>query len=205
VTPLRLIVYDRTCGGRGGLPGLSQAWRAGGVLYDVLGRTDAVCGAASWSEALDWLADHQPQQRLAEIQYWGHGQWGCARLGGEVLDARSLEPRHPHHQRLRAVASRMLPGSDGLFWFRTCETFGGAAGLSFARLWTGFMGCRTAGHTYVIGFWQSGLHSLLPEEVPTWSPLEGLPPTEDPRAALRSRPGAPNTITCFHGAVPAGF
>jgi hypothetical protein len=213
--PLRVIVYDRTCTGPAWLPGLSHAWRAGGVLYDLLGRTDAIFGAASWGEALDWLADHQPQQRVAEVQYWGHGNWGCARLGGELLDARALQPGHPHHQRLRALAARLLPGDEGLFWFRTCETFGTASGQAFAQAWTRFLGCRTAGHTYVIGLWQSGLHSLGLGETPTWSPAEGLPPKEAPASAaapsgapaqaLRSRPGAPNTITCFHGAVPAGF
>jgi hypothetical protein len=201
---LRVIVYDRTCPGRWGLPGLTQAWRAGGTLYGVLGRTDAVCAAGSWSEALDWLAQHGAPAPLAEIQYWGHGQWGRARLGGESLDAGALVQGHPHHDRLRAVAARLLP--DGLFWFRTCETFGTAAGLEFARAWTRFFGCRTAGHTHVIGLWQSGLHSLAPGAEPDWSASEGLPPGgSEPRVALGSGPGAPHTITCFQGTVPAGW
>jgi hypothetical protein len=205
-TPLRLLIYDRTCVGRRWLPGLTDAWRVGSRLYGALGRLDGVCGAGSWGEALDWLGAFQPEARLGEIQYWGHGRWGNARLAGEVLDEAALRPGHVHHQRLRQIAARLLPGPEGLFWFRTCETFGGARGQAFARAWTRFLGCRAAGHTHVIGFWQSGLHSLLPDQEPGWPVDEGLPPgAREPPIGARSRPGAPNTITCLHGRVPAGF
>jgi hypothetical protein len=200
------MIYDRTCRGRGPLPGLSRAWWLGHGLYSALGRLDGALGAASWAEALDWLADHQQERRIAEIQFWGHGRWGNARIGEEVLDRRALAPAHPHHDRLRRIAGRILPGAEGLWWFRTCETFGRPVGHDFARAWSRFLGCRAAGHTYVIGVWQSGLHSLLPGEEPTWSTEEGLPPGEPaPAFALSSRPGAPNTITCLHGRVPGGF
>jgi hypothetical protein len=200
---LRLLVYDRTCLG---WPPLSHAWRAGRTLYGALGRIDAACGATSWAEALDWLGSHAADQRIAEIQYWGHGNWGNARLAGEVLDAGALAPGHVHQSRLRRVADRLLPAAEGLFWFRTCETFGTARGQAFARAWSRFFGCRAAGHTHVIAFWQSGLHSLLPGQDPAWPADEGLPPgTGEARVGLRSRPGAPNTITCLHGRVPPGF
>ena len=55
VSPLRLMLYDRTCRGRGPLPGLTHAWSFGGVLYKLLGRIDAWYGAATWGEGLDWL------------------------------------------------------------------------------------------------------------------------------------------------------
>jgi hypothetical protein len=201
---LRLLVYDRTCAGRGALPGLSTAWRVGSGLYGALGRLDAACGAASWAEALDWLAEHQAGTPIAEIQYWGHGNWGNVRLGGEVLDETALAPGHPHEGRLRRIAERLLPGADGLVWFRTCESFGTARGHRFARACTRFFGCRTAGHTHVIGLWQSGLHSLLPGQEPGWPTEEGVTAPDAPGAAS-SRPGAPNTITCFHGRIPEGF
>jgi hypothetical protein len=58
----------------------------------------------------------------------------------------------------------------------------------------------------VIGFWQSGLHSLLPGQQPGWSVDEGLIPSDPPAPYARgSRPGAPNTITCLHGRIPDGF
>src|SRR5438552_2481660 len=110
---LRLLVYDRTCVGRRPWPGLSTAWRAGRSLYGALGRIDAACGAASWAEALDWLGSHAPEARIAEVQYWGHGTWGNARLGGEVLDRLALAPGHVHEGRLRRLADRLLPGDEG--------------------------------------------------------------------------------------------
>lgn len=206
--PLRLLVYDRTCSGAAPLvPGLSRAWWAGSGLYRALGRLDRARGVSSWAEALDWLASFGAGSgaRLAEVQFWGHGRWGSARIGSEVLDASVLDEGHVHRERVRRVAERLLPGEQGLWWFRTCETFGTSRGQAFARVWAAALGCRVAGHTFVIGAWQSGLHSLLPGAEPTWSSDEGVPGTADPRMALPSRPRAPNTITCFHGKIPAGY
>ena len=200
--PLRLLVYDRTCAGGPLRPGLSRAWQIGHGLYRALGRVDGACAAASWGEALDWLNERGTDASIAEIQFWGHGQWGQVLIDGERLDAGALARGHEHQPRLARLRGRMLPGDDGLWWFRTCETFGGARGHAFATAWTRFFGCRAAGHTHVIGFWQSGLHSLLPAQEPGWSVAEGV---RGGTSAARSWPGAPNTITCFHGRVPAGF
>jgi hypothetical protein len=206
MTPaLRLVVYDRTCPGTGPLPGLSAAWAAGSRLYRALGRIDAWHGVASWVEALDWLAAVAPGCAIDGIQYWGHGKWGHALAGGERLDRAALVPGHPLHSRLARLRERLAPGA--LFWFRTCETFGARAGHAFAESWSDFFGCRTAGHTYVIGWWQSGLHALLPGARAHWPIAEGLR-AGSPEAPLRaawSLPGEPNTITCLHGSIPSGW
>jgi hypothetical protein len=140
------------------------------------------------------------------VQFWGHGRWGQARIGDDVLDAAALRPGHPLHERLVRLRARMLGGREGLWWFRTCETFGRAAGHAFAAAWTRFLGCRAAGHTYVIAGWQSGLHSLLPGEEPRWPLDEGLPPGDPaPATALRSHARAPNTISFLHGHIPDGY
>jgi hypothetical protein len=205
-TPLRLLVFDRTCRGRARGPGLSQVWGAGRQLYRALGRLDGGFGAQSWQEALDWLIAVAPGRPIAEIQFWGHGRWGEARIADEGLDASALRSGHRHHERLARLRERLLPGADGLWWFRACEMFGTPTGQDFARAWTRFFGCRAAGHTYVIGAWQSGLHSLLPGAEPTWSAQEGLPPGETaPRVALSSHRRAPHTITFLHGAIPSGY
>lgn len=205
--PLRLMVFDRTCRGRPLLPGLSHAWWAGSWLYRALGRLDAVRDAGSWDEALDWLAGFEPSRPIAEIQYWGHGKWGAPRVGHQVMDEQTLLRDGSLRPRLEQVAARMLPGAQGLLWFRTCEAFGARPGHRFARACADVMGCRVAGHTYIIGHWQSGLHSLLPGETPAWADdealLAGTP--ERPQRAAWSRLRAPNTVTFLHGRIPDGF
>lgn len=203
---LRLMIYDRTCRGGPALPGLAQAWWTGGHLYRGLGRIDRFAGFAEWGDALRWVAEVEPERPIAEIQLWCHGKWGHARLDRAPLDADALSTSHALHGLLRAIRERLV-GPEALVWFRTCETFGANAGHDFARRFTDFMGCRAAGHTYVIGAWQSGLHSLAPGERPSWSATEGLREgtADRPTRAFWSRATAPNTITCLHGAVPEAF
>lgn len=204
---LRLMVYDRTCTGPGWRPGLSHAWASGSVLYKALGRLDATRGVASWDEALRWLAEYRPDRPIGEVQYWGHGKWGLARADRQPLDIDALSSGHPLHAPLKAVAERMLPGDQGLWWFRTCETFGARPGQRFARALADFLGCRTAGHTYIISHWQSGLHSLRPGEEPSWPDDEGLREgtPEHPEKAYWSRLWEPHTISFLHGEVPADY
>lgn len=199
------MVFDRTDRGRRGLPGLSTAWRAGATLYRGLGRLDACRGVSEWSEALDWLAEFKAGEPIGEIQFWGHGNWGHIKVDSVPLASTALDAGHEHHERLCAIRERM--SSESLWWFRTCETFGADRGHDFARRWTDFFECPAAGHTYVIGYWQSGLHSLAPGEVPTWSADEGLEEgsASAPEKALWSRRREPNTISCFRGRIPQGF
>lgn len=206
-SPLRLLIYDRTCrGGRGPL-GLSHTWQAGSWLYRMRGCLDAAHGVASWDEALRWLATFGGDRALGEIQFWGHGKWGRALIDGEPLDRQALQPAHALHDLLRRIRQRLAAASQALWWFRTCETFGARPGHDFAAAWTDFFGCRAAGHTYIIAYYQSGLHCLAPGEVPGWELEEGLASgtVESPEQALWSRRCAPNTITCLRSRIPRGF
>ena len=187
---MRLLVYDATR-----RDPLSFAWRSGALLYRGVGAIDASHGVRSWAEAIWWLATVRPSEPIEEIQYWGHGKWGGALVGDELLDVRATLPDHPLAPGLAAVRAR-LAGPDALWWWRTCETFGADAGLAFARTWTTFLGCRSAGHTHVIAAWQSGLHVLAAGEAPTWSASEGLA-EGTPAAPVRARDSsrrAPSTI-----------
>ena len=190
-------------------PGLSHSWWAGGVLYSALGRLDAWRGFSSWGEALTWVAEVEPSRAIGEIQFWGHGKWGCAKIDYEDLDVDMLDPGHPEHAKLLAIRERLRPRGNQppLWWFRTCETFGADRGHEFARAWSGFFDCRTAGHTYIIGPYQSGLHTLDAGETPSWSTTEALieGSAAAPRRAAWSTRREPNTITCFHGRIPVGF
>jgi hypothetical protein len=92
---------------------------------------------------------------------------------------------------------------DALVWFRTCETFGSPAGLDFAARIADFLGARVGGHTYVIGFHQSGLHAVSPGVAPDWSPQEGIVPGQS--SAKWSGRREPNTITCLHNSIPSAW
>jgi hypothetical protein len=202
--PLRLMVFDATCRGRGPLPGLSTSWRAGAWLYGTLGRLDAWKGVSSWREALTWLAQVRPGAPIGEIQFWGHGNFGCLLIDRRPLDVSALAPTHPLQASLGAIRERLVPGGEALWWFRTCETFATPKGHDFARAWSRFFGCRAAGHTHIIGPLQSGLHVLGPGQEPHWPAEEGLHPGEPARARW-STLGAPNTISCLHGRIPPHF
>jgi hypothetical protein len=144
----------------------------------------------------------QPKRRVGEVQYWGHGRWGRVFIAKDVVDVDTVrDPTHSRHADVGALRDRLAP--DALLWFRTCETFGRAEGHAFASSWSRFLGCRVAGHTHVIGPFQSGLHSLRPGGEPTWSVDEGT--VDGSEVGLMSRPGLPNTITCLHGSVPPGW
>ncbi len=201
--PLRLMIYDDTCRGRPGLPGLTHSWIVGGKFYNVLGRLDAWKGCRSWEEALDWLATFEPERPIAEVQFWGHGKWGRAMIDRQRLDITDLSPASALFHPLLNVRARMT-GPDALWWFRTCETFGAKVGHEFARAWTDTLECRAAGHTYIIGPWQSGLHALKPGDEIDWSVDEGLVEgtPDSPKKALWSTARAPNTISCLRGDVP---
>jgi hypothetical protein len=188
---MRALVYDRRAGG------LSRAWAAGSVLYRGLRRIDAVRGVDSWDEALGWLATLPDP--IDELQYWGHGKWGCALVADDVLDVRSLVTRRAQ---LEAVRERLAP--DALVWFRTCETFGARRGIELAERLADFLGARVAGHTSVIHFHQSGLHGLAPGMRAPWAADEGLVEgtADAPQRARSSAPWAPHTITCLAGRVP---
>ena len=172
-------------------------------MYRRLGRIDRARSVTSWSEALAWLGAQD--ESIDELQYWGHGHWGRVLVDGEALDAGWLAPSHARAGSLAAVRERIAPGA--LVWLRTCETFGGAAGHDFAARLADWSGARVAGHTYIIGVNQSGLHGLAPGMQPTWSASEGIArgTLDAPERAKRSRPWAPHTITCFDGAIPAAW
>jgi Domain of unknown function (DUF4347) len=190
---VRLLVYDR--GDR-----LTRFWKPGAALYRRLGRIDATLGVDSWDQAFAWLAQHD---EIREIQYWGHGKWGSALVGDDVFDAASLQGKHA--KALAAIRERLVP--DALWWFRTCETFGANAGHDFAQRVAETLDARVAGHTFIIGFHQSGLHGLAPGMRPDWSPAEGLleGSAADPQRARWSKPWAPRTITALNGVIPANW
>jgi hypothetical protein len=68
---LRLLVYDGNPHPREKL--LRASWASGARVYRALGRVDGHHGARDWGDALAWLAAFRPDERISEIQMWGHG------------------------------------------------------------------------------------------------------------------------------------
>ncbi len=201
---LRLVIFDATQRERSPRA-LGHSWHYGTQLYRGLGRVDAAYGARSFADALAWLIAYQPARPIRELQFWGHGKWGGIFVERERLDRRVLRPGHAHYAAFRGFSERLE--ADALLWFRTCETLGAEAGQDFAKALSDATGARIAGHTFVIGFWQSGLHCLRPGTTPSWSSSEGLArgSAEAPEAAHSSSPSAPNTISCLTGTIPEHF
>lgn len=203
--PLRLLVYDRTCYGRAWHRNLSAAWAAGSSLYRALGHLDCCQGVASWPEALSFLASCEPARPISEVQFWGHGRWGQVLVQGQALTEKALTSGHAWHSAWARIRERLTREREALLWLRTCESFGAKPGHDFARSLADFLGCRVAGHTYTIGFWQSGLHTLRPGQAPSWSDTEGLGrgTARQPEVSLPSSRHAPNTISCLKSAIPS--
>jgi hypothetical protein len=195
--------------------GLSPIWRAGAALHGAARVADASLGAASWGEALAWLVGTASRRGrpIASVQFWGHGGWGRMNMGRTVFDAGAFAAGSALADSIRELR-RSLAGPEALVWFRCCSAFG-ASGRAFARAAADALGCRVAGHTHIIGFFQSGTHSLRPGEAPGWGPTEGVAyrsagggatnATPRPIGALKSSPLRPNTITCLQPDLPAGF
>ena len=215
---LRLVVYDRTDTGPLAIPrverdadgaahgtgGLTRWWRLGALLHRGALRSSGSLGASTWDEALAW-AVAQAETRgapIAELQAWGHGGWGYMGMGTTRLDVGTVAPGGALAARIEALSHVLAPGA--LVWLRCCSAFGNERGRVFAERLADRVGARVAGHTYVIGVWQSGTHSLAPGEHPRWPSGEGIEPGATPRALI-STPSAPRTLTCLRPGLPAGW
>jgi hypothetical protein len=179
----RVIIYDAS-GAKPDLE-LSDTWWLGARLFKALRRADHIIEARAWGDVVEGLRQFS---RVDEVQYWGHGSPGNVWLGNERLGADVLA-------RLPAI---------GTLWLRTCSTFHGAAGQTFAEWLAMRTRARVAGHTYIIGPWQSGLRTLRPGAVPDWKMSEGRGRGDDGRIAW-SGPLQPRTVTCLHAEIPRGW
>ncbi len=152
---MRLVIYDKTQGS------LTWAWRVGAWLLKVLGRSDRVVGVESWDGF--FAACRENKDQLKRIEYWGHGHKGGVSCNGVRMD---------DAEQLNQLARFMA--TDALLWWRTCSSFSTERGHAFAIACSDAIGCRVAGHTYIISIWQGGLHVLPAKWQPAWSVTEGV-------------------------------
>lgn len=201
-SPLRLVVFDKT---QTQPPFLTQSWQVGSAIGRLRGHIDAVYAAESWRDALQWLGEVEHDREIAEVQYWGHGKWGRAYVDNDILDGAALHEGHALEPGLAQLRERL--SANARWWFRCCEVFGARRGHEFAQRFADYLGCTIAGHTYIIGPWQSGLHTLEPGTKPGWSDEEGLleGTAAAPQKARWSRFWHPHTINCLRLDVPRGW
>lgn len=183
---------------------LRFSWTAGGAFYRAFRSVEATKGFLSMEEALHWITRVEPERKINSIQFWGHGSPGRVWINNDFLSARSMVDVSKHKPYLLDLKQRLT--EDSLIWFRSCNVFAGNEGRLFAVAFSQLMNCTIAGHTYIIGPWQSGLHTIRPGERPSWSPDEGLERKPDGTVKkIWSKPWSPNTIFCLTGKIPEGW
>lgn len=183
---------------------LRMSWVTGGLFYRLFRGVEQTRGFDNWLEALKWLAEVEPDKKINSIQFWGHGSPGRVWINGEFLSIRSLIASSKHRYLLLNLKERLTP--ESVIWFRSCNVFSAKEGHIFATAFSQFMGCKIAAHTFIVGPWQSGLHTINPGEQPNWSREEGLKKKADGTVEkLWSMPWSPKTIFCLTGKIPKGW
>jgi hypothetical protein len=217
MSPLRLVVYDATDTGPLAIPrvererdgsahgtgGLTRFWRLGAWMHQGLFRAHHVLAANDWESALKWAVARADEHGapIRELQAWGHGGWGYMAMGGERLDGETM-----NHRLAKSIdALRRALAPDALVWLRCCSAFG-YEGRTFAERLADRLGARAAGHTYIIGAWQSGTHSVAPGARADWDPMEGVEAYGGAaRGAKLSAMGEPRTLACLRLGLPRGW
>ncbi len=198
----RLMIYDNSSLKDALAPSdyLATSWKLGSSLYKTFRMLDKVKGVSSWEKAIDWLIEETKTEPASMIQFWGHGYPGYALIGHEFLSAYTFDNK-VMGEKLRTLGKQLVP--ETVFWFRTCGTIAGRDGHEFAERFSSEMNCTVAGHTYLIGLWQSGLHTLQAWDKANWPITEGINKKADGTISLKaSHPFAQNTITCLSGNLP---
>ena len=123
-------------------------------------------------------------------------------MGKSRLDVHTIEGE----LRAEVDAFRRVLAPGALVWLRCCSAFGNEQGRRFAERLATRLGARVAAHTYIIGVWQSGTHSVAPGEDASWPEEEGLEIVSGvARGARVSAPQEPMTVTCLRGGLPDGW
>ena len=140
--------------------------------------------------AMSWLAG-------AQVEVWCHAFPGYLTIGGERLNRRDVLD----DDRVALLGAKL--GPTGTFWIRGCSAFAGPIGHAYAGVLADRLGCRVAGHTFLIGPLQGGLRTLRPQETPTWDPKEGEAGGEWGQA--HTTWSTPNRIFALQSRIPEGW
>ena len=189
---MRVTVFDANPGRGLGQAFLKTSWLVGCWLQKLLGLVDDYYGASSWDDALAWLVGRP--EPISAVQYWGHGSPGTVWLAGKTMPITALSTLKPK-----------LKDHTASVWFRCCNVFQGTRGHAFAKQALAALNCRVVAHTYIVGLWQSGGHSVMPlNPVPNWSLEEGTK-LKNPWWPDYLRPWLPNTVFCMTTKIPPNW
>jgi hypothetical protein len=144
---------------------LRLTWRVGHLISSSQRFTHRLY-VHSWDEAMQRLCAIAAEEKLSELQFWGHGAPGRVLIGHHALDAAYLQSSALFQRWVAMEPFRSSPSP--LVWFRTCETMRGDAGRSLAELLCGLLRCRVAGYTQYIHVLQRGLVVASPTEPARW-------------------------------------
>jgi hypothetical protein len=196
---MKVAIYDRTAlfdNVKNSNDILTYSWMYGSRMFKLFNSLDTAKGVSSWEEAFSFLEEFSKTTVITGVQFWGHGAPGVAAIGGELLNRKKTSQ---YKERLSNIGSRM--SEDAYWWWRTCGTYGRETGKHFAEHFTKTLGRKTAGHTHVIGFWQSGGHVIRPEQKAHWSDVEGFAGDQ----MISSNWNRPNTIICAQTKIPKNW
>jgi hypothetical protein len=181
---VKVIIYDASVGGF-----LGASWASWAKVQAARGWK--VLGVKSWDDAIGKLTQRLlfEDGSVDEIQLWGHGSPGIPLIGGEQITTNVV------------VVLRRVLTAGSLVWFRMCSVFFGEKGRQFAEQTSRILGCRVAGHTHIIGPFQSGLYSVSPGKGTDWD----LRYDATPWRKVVSGWWEPRTILCTRMSVPEGW
>lgn len=188
---------------------LRFSWITGGKFYKWFHSVEHHAGFDNWSDAIDWILSVEPDRKINSIQYWGHGSQGKVWMNGKAITFNDFIDSQTKYDKtlinkLKNLKQRLTP--ESLIWFRCCNVFAGAEGKFFSLTSSQFFNCTVAAHTFIVGPWQSGLHTMKPGKRPDWEKTEGLEVSEDGSVKkLWSTPWAPNTVFCLSNTIPEGW
>lgn len=182
------------------LASLTFWWHTGGLFDAFQGYADGVCGAASWSEALQaaLAVAKEKSAKIGSLQFWGHGADAQPLMAHDSLTTADFKPGGKHYELLLTLRDAMDP-EHGSVWFRSCNVFRKSAGQAFAKAAADLLGVPVVGHTFITHVLQSGTEVARPGEAPDWPDDLGVAKNrhKDGTDLLWSDPFRKRTATIF--------
>jgi len=145
---------------------LRFTWNVGSTLAINSGDFDAIIRVTTVDMIFNCLKEifDKNKYKIKEIQYWGHGGPGSISVGDEQFNIYYMNTSSV----FKIFKDNNILEKDCLLWLRTCSTFKGLEGRSFALALTKELPVIVAGHLVTIGITQNKLVCLKTGEDTWW-------------------------------------